>query len=64
MKTELFEAVNQHKPRHAVCSWNEIPADEDTRRMDFGDTVLVAGLTAAAFTLGVIVTVFCAVLMG
>ena len=64
MKTELFETVNQHKPRHAVCSWNEVPADEDRRPMDFGDAALVAGLTALVFTLGVIVTVFCTVLMG
>ena len=64
MKTEMFEVVNSHKPRHAVCSWNEIPADEGSRKMDFGDAVLVAGLTAMVFTLGVIVTVFCTVLMG
>lgn len=63
MKTELFETVNQHKPRHAVCSWNEV-ADEGSRKMDFGDAVLVAGLTSLVFTLGVIVTVFCTVLMG
>ena len=63
MKTEMFEIVNSHKPRHAVCSWNEIP-EEDRRPMDFGDAVLVAGLTALVFTLGVIVTVFCTVLMG
>ena len=64
MKTELFETVNQHKPRHAVCSWNEVPADEDRRPMDFGDAVLVAGLTALVFTLGVIVTVLATVLIG
>ena len=64
MKTEMFEVVNSHKPRHAVCSWNGIPADEGSRKMDFGDAVLVAGLTAMVFTLGVIVTVFCTVLMG
>lgn len=63
MKTELFETVNQHKPRHAVCSWNEVPA-EDRRPMDLGDIALVAGLTALVFTLGVLVIVFCTVLMG
>lgn len=63
MKTEMFEVVNNHKPRHAVCSWNEVP-EEENRPMDFGDAVLVAGLTALVFTLGVLVTVFCTVLMG
>lgn len=63
MKTEMFEIVNSHKPRHAVCSWNESPA-EDARKMDKGDVVLVAGLTALVFTLGVLATVFCTVLMG
>ena len=63
MKTELFETVNQRKPRHAVCSWNEVPADEGSRKMDFGDVVLVAGLTAVVFTLGVIVTVLATVLI-
>lgn len=64
MKTELFETVNQHKPRHAVCSWNEVPADEGSRKMDFGDVALVAGLTAVVFTLGVLVTVLCTVWIG
>lgn len=64
MKTELFETVNQHKPRHAVCSWNEVPADEGSRKMDLGDAFMIAGLTALVFTLGVLATVFCTVLMG
>lgn len=64
MKTELFETVNQHKPRHAVCSWNESPAGEENEKKDLGDAFMIAGLTALVFTLGVLVTALCTVWIG
>lgn len=64
MKTELFEAVNRHTARHAL-QWQPVSeTEEDTRSMNLEDAVLVAGLTALVFTLGVLATVFCTVLMG
>lgn len=64
MKTELFEAVNRRTARHAM-QWQPVPQPaDDTRSMDAGDAVLVAGLTAVAFTLGVLVTVLVTVWIG
>lgn len=64
MKTDGFEMANSHTARHAM-QWQPVPQPaDDTRSMDAGDAVLVAGLTAVAFTLGVIVTVLATVLIG
>ena len=64
MKTDGFEMANRRTARHAA-QWQPVPQPEgETRPMDLGDIALVAGLTALVFTLGVIVTVFCTVLMG
>lgn len=63
MKTDGFEMANRRTARHAV-QWQPVAIEEENRPMDKGDVVLVAGLTAAAFTLGVIVTVLATVLIG
>lgn len=63
MKTDGFKMANSHTARHAV-QWQPVAIEEENRPMDKGDVLLVAGLTAMVFTLGVLVTVFCTVLMG
>ena len=64
MKTDGFEMANRRTARHAVQWQPAVEPKDDTRPMDFGDAVLVAGLTAMVFTLGVIVTVLATVLIG
>lgn len=63
MKTDGFEMANRRTARHAA-QWQPVAIEEENRPMDKGDVLLVAGLTSLVFTLGVLVTVFCTVLMG
>lgn len=55
MKTDGFKMV--HPARHAMQWQPAVEPKDDTRRMDLGDIALVSALTAAAFTIGVLVTV-------